>query len=124
MSIVVEEASEWLEQEPATDWGEHEWRLFNVIVEYESLLASVEGKVWQPMETAPRDGTEVLVAYYGEVYTAKYIESNVSNDYPFFATTVNGDPWNCSGVDYRIKYEYLKPTHWMPLPEPPKVTND
>lgn len=70
---------------------------------------------WKPIDTAPKDGTPVLVvlpAYRPEIddrmmLTAVYFgqkwgwETTVKND--------NGDP---------IPVED-KPTHWMPLPEPP-----
>lgn len=56
---------------------------------------------WQPIETAPKDGTKVLVyTEYGRTFVAAWWE-----DYD----------------DWRYHYEgyVTKPTHWMPLPEPP-----
>jgi hypothetical protein len=72
---------------------------------------------WQPIETAPKDGTvilinnpnkygpnkkpykyQVLMAWY---YTRKYEQGTIE-----YWDTFN----NC----------HPKPTHWMPLPEPPK----
>lgn len=57
---------------------------------------------WMPIETAPKDGTPVLVR-----------EARCSG----FAVMYSGG-W---------KYEsgnicYLEPTHWMPLPDAPKET--
>ena len=55
---------------------------------------------WQPIETAPKDGTAILIREA-----------------------------RCSGIAVQYfagwKYEngsicYLEPTHWMPLPPPPK----
>jgi len=78
---------------------------------------------WQPIETAPKDGTEVLcwcpsaamvpvvmhfssAEYFEREYgDAEYIEEgwHLSYSYP------NGLA-ECT----------WEPTHWMPLPEPPK----
>lgn len=62
---------------------------------------------WQPIETAPKDGTVVLV--WG---THNRCPGNPRHPYP--ARWSNG--WwlaeGNAGIDYG--------THWMPLPEPPK----
>ena len=62
---------------------------------------------WQPIETAPKDGRWVLVfipeAYnwhYGERHCAKWVSRESG--------------WSMPGIGG------LSPTHWMPLPEPPK----
>jgi hypothetical protein len=54
---------------------------------------------WQPIETAP-DETEILILD-DEVYQAHWDKEELL--------------WYCEGADM-----YLLPTHWMPLPEPPK----
>ena len=66
---------------------------------------------WQPIETAPKDGTWILVYkpfnLYGfddsEWYVDKYIVRWAD------------ECWNIS-MDDIVVY----PTHWMPLPNPPK----
>lgn len=62
---------------------------------------------WQPIESAPKDGTEILVYIRG-----------VGRQSPFMQTVVwrDGYFWDMSDFGYR---EYV--THWMPLPEPPKA---
>jgi hypothetical protein len=60
---------------------------------------------WQPMETAPKDGTRVLL--WSEEWTAA-----CTGQY-------YGEPrgW---GVFYDVGMFKHQPTHWQPLPEPPK----
>lgn len=58
---------------------------------------------WQPIETAPRDGTRVLL-FRGEWMESMGI-GYWSNDWMEF-TMVGGE---C----------FPGPTHWMPLPPPP-----
>lgn len=71
---------------------------------------------WQPIETAPKDGTTILVfngpneGFYtepGRIGTASY------QDY----TNLDNNKWYaddcCDGVTT------YNPTHWMPLPAPP-----
>ena len=65
---------------------------------------------WQPIETAPKDGTTVLL---------------FSPGYGRWLGSHTGKPvWYCSKIGDRDipppKSEISKPTHWMPLPEPPK----
>lgn len=74
---------------------------------------------WQPIETAPRDGT---------VVSLKFIWNNQELQAPTLAKwstdkTRNGGPgaiadgWvGADGNPFVIQYD---PTHWMPLPEPP-----
>jgi hypothetical protein len=64
---------------------------------------------WQPIETAPKDGTRVLV------YVEPFGSLIGSNTFNLFGRT-SGDRWYCDGV----WLDGSVPTHWMPLPEPPK----
>jgi hypothetical protein len=55
--------------------------------------------MWQPIETAPRDGTPILTW---------------------------GPEFMCPCDNYWLSggwYEYGEPTHWMPMPEAP-IAND
>ena len=82
---------------------------------------------WQPIETAPKDGTQILVCRAGdeiganakveitEWYTVERWRFEERSDGAF--NRVRDAPiegWNGNGH---------RATHWMPLPEPP-VTAD
>lgn len=60
---------------------------------------------WKPIETAPTDGTKVLIfwAYWSAVPFVAYFRHG----------QWIGDEACSDGVD--------DPTHWMPLPDPPSV---
>lgn len=62
---------------------------------------------WQPIETAPRDGTKVLV----------YSTVDGGNSSFFQHGLWQGLPWRSPG---NPDFEKAKPSRWMPLPEPPK----
>ena len=62
---------------------------------------------WQPIETAPKEGREILGAFVGNGWIAYSVVR--------WHKHRNGQTGNfkhMSGV--------WNPTHWMPLPEPPK----
>lgn len=61
---------------------------------------------WQPIETAPRDGTSILVFTERGVFEATF------DSYWEFAVADYHGCLCCSGGGDN-------PTHWMPLPEPP-----
>jgi hypothetical protein len=64
--------------------------------------------IWQPISTAPKDGTRILV--YGPAKNGDHYMD------------VCGWPANWSGkwpVAY-MDYATGEPTHWTPLPEPPE----
>lgn len=60
---------------------------------------------WQPIETAPRDGENVLLAHAGRVTAGWFDDYN--------------DCW-FEALDVGEESIRIRPTHWMPLPEPPK----
>lgn len=65
---------------------------------------------WQPIETAPKDGTRVL---------ACWPEKRLEN--PFFYIAV-GHYREHRKSWYVVNSPQKKPTHWMPLPVPPKTS--
>ena len=77
---------------------------------------------WQKIETAPKDGTPVLVfntmdrecGYCtdpGQIGVASWGKIAMPGERYYWMSTVC-----CDGVSY------FKPTHWMPLPEVPRET--
>jgi hypothetical protein len=70
---------------------------------------------WRTIESAPRDGTRVIVAYPDFVTEAKYgdyrLEDETLNGWHFYDSE---DPWYSVGFN-----DYPEPTHWMPLPKAP-----
>lgn len=75
---------------------------------------------WLPIETAPRDGTEVLV-WFSEFYNGMQDIAQWDDD----RYAKKPRPyWSGRGLHiWGIKaYREGKPTHWMPLPPPPKAT--
>lgn len=68
---------------------------------------------WQPIETAPKDGSPILIWQPGGV-----------TQYTWYT-----DCWICRWEDRyqcwteaggELYSEARSPTHWMPLPDPPK----
>lgn len=69
---------------------------------------------WQPIETAPKDGSPVLVyavegctqwKFYTPLWICRWEEGHEDGE------------WIEAGGEL---YTTCKPTHWMPLPKPPK----
>lgn len=63
---------------------------------------------WQPIETAPKDGTGILLY---RRYEGKFLH------------LVDVGEWqkeNEGGPRWAWRYSTWEPTHWMPLPDPPK----
>jgi hypothetical protein len=92
---------------------------------------------WQDIKTAPRDGTEILaysatghtdvmlvryiamIDFLTEAEIEKYVDDGADQDMLeeadwFAADFVSGD---------RLSSDCY-PTHWMPLPDPPKPTRE
>lgn len=83
---------------------------------------------WQPIDTAPMDGSAIWLLVEGHPYIGYGEPKNwlhETNRWFARATFRQRDPeernarnlpdeiYACNGID-------VAPTHWMPLPEPPK----
>jgi len=65
---------------------------------------------WQPISTAPKDGTRILCVTGGDLVIAVWDDD--SSDRPSWRTRDGEMPW--------WWYREHQPQYWMPLPEPPK----
>lgn len=81
---------------------------------------------WQPIETAPKDGTDILVYSANEGQAVAWWDAEFGFDYvgPKLTYKLIG-AWTAgtaTGVG-TLDGEYLalEPTHWMRLPAPPEV---
>lgn len=76
---------------------------------------------WQPIETAPKDGTKVLIVdESGNMDVAIYIEEWRERQ-EFVRSAKDGNVYRTVREDLGWwDSDYcIGPTHWMPLPEPP-----
>jgi len=72
---------------------------------------------WQPIETAPKDGTKVLVVEGEQIYIASYkYDGNYNCQKPNIAWCIS-DAEDLEGFERVLSF----PTHWMPLPLPPEM---
>ena len=91
---------------------------------WEAAATAVRDKVmeWKTIETAPKDGTEILICGGTCIYDQETYPTNT----PFKRTTIaswnSGGEWERDGYGSEYDGRYFhKPTLWMPLPSPPCV---
>lgn len=73
---------------------------------------------WQPIETAPMDGTYILLNFNDKACIGgAYVW--LSND-GFNGETIDYPAWTTDDDLIIVEDPYSWPTHWMPLPPPPK----
>jgi hypothetical protein len=88
--------------------------LINIISALMSVAAAearnnaVWNQRWRLIETAPKDGTPVLLGWEGvtSLWKGRWVRGMRRTH----------DRWDIPGLGIGT----LKPTHWMPLPEPPQ----
>jgi len=71
---------------------------------------------WQPIETAPKDGTDIIVMYID--IATQFVRIAFWLDYEW-DPSINGW-WTYDCGEDELMAPIYAPTHWMPLPEPPK----
>ena len=70
---------------------------------------------WKSIETAPKDGTAILLGSRGGSWIGKWLPVYVSGYRP-------ENPWSSLMLNHDHMGEKLcKPTHWMHLPPPPPL---
>jgi len=78
-----------------------------------SAITAYLSAMWKPIETAPKDGTRVLIEDRG-IYIAYWSERCAFEQ---FKTMPGWQIFDCEDGWYSVAAE--APTHWMPLPAPP-----
>ena len=66
---------------------------------------------WQPIETAPKDGSGVLL--YDRIEEAQ-AEGYWCKGYG------SEGAWVCAFMGGTVEFADMTPSHWMPLPAPPQ----
>jgi len=72
--------------------------------------------MWQTIKTAPNDQTPVLIRRGNEIAIAVRNNTIFGGWQCCYAAHLLSDGWD--GLTEH--YGFPNPTHWMPLPEPPK----
>ena len=82
---------------------------------------------WQPIETAPKETIILLFAVTDRREDGSIVNWKMATGWstpassgvrPTFSATTDWAQWTWDG--HRLGWWDHKPTHWMPLPDPPK----
>ncbi len=111
------------DQQEADKWGRNKKILTKHSHDFQAMKTALKGyeaNRWLPIETAPKDGTRLMLANKlhltkaghpigGHVYFGKWIEGHGKFDSPSFGreNEAEGGYW------------FDQPTHWQPVPDAP-----
>lgn len=102
--LAVREASIALER--IADFVENAGLAAQTREHFIKVKAALDQMGWQTIDTAPKDGSHIMVFNQYCILIAAYDEPNYEDD----------PCWIDLGSSYPIE---PIPTHWMPLPQPP-----
>ncbi len=79
-----------------------------------------DAMVWRPIDTAPKDGTEILLLTKSGVISALFVPHEIHH-------TRDGDEhdgyyWSCYDDTVQIEVDESQATHWMTMPPKPAPT--
>jgi hypothetical protein len=98
-------------QDTEIDWKSMTARMDFGMANAEASAAAAaawnQRSAWQPIETAPRDGSQILAWDGDELLIAWWCD---------------GGRWISDNLQQYHPGEYENPTHWQPLPSPPPIT--
>ena len=102
---------------PVDMWDYHSAQLLEAVPDDLSALRAHDTELlapyqWQPIETAPKDGTAILISNGKGAWVAKYkdvYQSGFKPNNPWLSLMLNKDH-----IPKRLQFG--GPTHWMPLP--------
>jgi len=101
---------------------DHLWSDFARKLERERDEARRNIRTWQPIATAPKDGTKMdLWMPSGHRVTNCYWgrpEHSCGENEGYCDSHPDHDGW-VDGEDFMNGYTTQEPTHWMPIPKPP-----
>lgn len=70
---------------------------------------------WQPIETAPKNGAWLLLVRSVFIPVVAYWDSERGRWLSELEWEVSDETW-----EEFLMHEHYRPTHWMPLPKPPR----
>lgn len=73
---------------------------------------------WQPIETAPKDGT--VIDLWSRRFEKRSVDCRWVVENRQLGTHCVMDGWKSPGMDRHTCLNPAQFTHWMPLPTPPK----
>lgn len=86
---------------------------------YEAYLNGKFG--WQPIDTAPKDGTYILLYYPAWPSTLWIGHYWITETFIHGKSNGRHEKWYATGMAMSGSKSDPEPTHWQPLPEPPLV---
>ena len=101
-----------MRQASVTNWQQsEEWRDVLECNLRTALAAPKQAEPsWQPIETAPKDGTAFLGLRGNKIANCYRVQRD------------DCEMWNFGGSSGAVEIApHTKPTHWMPLPTPPEA---